>query len=111
MSSLNVYSSTPLSTQLACVFQGVRRAGHELVVRPLSELVPSPTRKQQQRLQDERYALCLQLANIGALLDSLEKGTLVLSAGEEQDLRADRDSLRSRLRGVEAALQVKEPPA
>lgn len=107
MQTVNLYSSAPLSTQLACAVQGLSRQGIEVVVRPLSELVASPTRKQLLRLQDERAALRLQLATVGEALDSFENGRLVLDAGQECGLRAERDSLRSRLRGVEASL--KEP--
>ena len=71
MQTVNLYSSVPLSTLLACAVQGLSRQGTEVVVRPLSELVASPTRKQL-RLQDEHNAVRLQLATVGELLDSVE---------------------------------------
>jgi hypothetical protein len=103
-----MYSSAPLSTELACAMQVLSRQGLTVVVRPLSELPTSPMRKQLLRLHDERNALRLQLATVGELLNAVENGMRVLSAGDEQGLRADRDSLRSRLRGVEAALKKQE---
>jgi len=106
MSQVTIYSSAPETTQLACAFQNVRRAGYGVVVRPLSERpAPSLTRKQHRRLQDERNTLCQLLATIGLKLDGFENGTLRPDAGEEPGLRAERDSLQARLRGVEAALR------
>ena len=107
MSEVIVYSSAPETTQLACAFQGLRRAGYGVVVRPLSAR-PAPTlsRKQRLRLQDERHGLCQQLATIGLKLDGFERGTLRPQAGEEPGLRAERDSLQARLRGVEATLRA-----
>jgi hypothetical protein len=106
MSQVTVYSSAPETTQLACAFQNVRRAGHALVVRPLSARpAPSLTRKQRLRLQDERHAVCQTLANIGLKLDLFETGQLRPDVGEEPGLRAERDSLQARLRGLEAALR------
>lgn len=105
MSQVTIYSSAPETTQLACAFQNVRRAGHELVVRPLSARpAPSLTRKQRLRLQDERYGVLQLLANLGLTLDGIEAGTLRPDVGEEQGLRAERDSLLARLRGLDAAL-------
>jgi hypothetical protein len=95
MRPVTVYSSAPETTQLACAFQNVRRAGHALLVRPLSARpAPNPSR-------NEVYQL---LANTGQLLDLCEKGEVLLAAGEEQGLRADRDSLNARLRGLQAAI-------
>ena len=109
MSQVTVYSSAPETTQLACAFQNVRRAGHPLVVRPLSARpVPSLTRKQRLRLQDERHAVCQALANIGLKLDLFETGQLRPDVGEEPGLRAERDSLQARLRGLQAALRSQE---
>ena len=112
MSQVTVYSSAPETTQLACAFQNVRRAGHELVVRPLSARpAPNLTRKQRLRLEDERYAVYQLLANIGLKLDMIESGQLRPDVGEEQGLRAERDSLTARLRGLDAALPPPQRPA
>ena len=105
MSKITVYSSAPETTQLACAFQNARRAGYELVVRPLSARpAPNLTRKQRLRLEDERNAVCQLLANIGLKLDMFETGQLRPDVGEEQGLRAERDSLTARLRGLQVAL-------
>ena len=106
---ITVYSSRPETTQLACAFQGLRRAGLGIIIRPLSARpTPSLTRKQRLRLQGERYEVCQLLATIGHKLDLVESGRLQLAVGEEQGLRAERDSLRARPRGLEAALQGPE---
>ena len=105
MSQVIVYSSAPETTQLACAFQNVRRAGYTLVVRPLSaKPAPNLTGKQRRRLEDERNATCQLLANIGLKLDLFETGQLRPDVGEEPGLRAERDSLTARLRGLQAAL-------
>lgn len=110
MSTITVYSSAPETTQLACAFQNVRRAGHELVVRPLAARpAPNLTRKQRRRLEDERYGVLQLLVNIGQKLDLFENGTLRPDVGEEPGLRAERDSLTARLRGLEAALAPAPP--
>jgi hypothetical protein len=112
MSQVTIYSSAPESTQLACAFQHVRLAGYKLVVRPLAVYpAPNPTRKQRLRLQDERYGVLQLLANLGLKLDAIEAGTLRPDVGEEQGLRAERDSLLARLRGLDAALAPAAAPA
>jgi uncharacterized membrane protein len=84
MSPVTVYSSAPETTQLACAFQNVRRAGHALLVRPLAtRLAPNPARKHLLRLRDERNEVYQLLANTGELLDLSEKGEVLLAAGEE----------------------------
>jgi hypothetical protein len=109
MSQVNVYSSAPETTQLACAFQNVRRAGHALVVRPLAARpAPNPAHKQLRRLQDERNGVCQLLANIGLKLDMFEKGTVRPDVGEEPGLRAERDSLSARLRGLQEAIRTLE---
>ena len=109
MSPVTVYSSAPETTQLACAFQNVRRAGHALLVQPLSARpAPNPARKHLLRLRDERNEVYQLLANTGQLLDLFEKGEVLLAAGEEQGLRADRDSLYARLRGLQAAILTLE---
>ena len=109
MSQVTVYSSAPETTQLACAFQNVRRAGHALVVRPLSARpAPTLTRKQRLRLEDERNAVCQLLATIGHKLDGIEQGTLQPDVGEEPGLRAERDSLQARLRGLQATLAAQQ---
>jgi len=102
---VTLYSSSPETTQLACAFQGLRRAGLAIIIKPLSARpAPTLTRKQRLRLQDERNAVCQLLANLGLKLDLIENGTLRPDVGEEPGMRAERDSLQARLRGLEAAL-------
>lgn len=110
MKFITVYSSRPETTQLACAFQGLRRAGLALVIRPLAARpTPSPTRKQRLRLLAERDEVCQLLATLGHKLDLIETGQLLPDAGEEQGLRAERDSLQARLRGLQAALGTLPP--
>ncbi|MGI4759588.1 MAG: hypothetical protein ACRYF0_02690 [Janthinobacterium lividum] len=107
MKYVTLYSSSPETTQIACAFQGLRRAGLGIIIKPLSERpAPNLTRKQRLRLEDERNALRLQLATVGELLSLAEDGQRVLGAGQVPGLRAERDSLQARLRGAEATLQA-----
>jgi hypothetical protein len=109
MSQVNVYSSAPETTRLACAFQNVRRAGLGIVVRPIAQMPAASTgRKDLLRLRDQRNEVYQLLANTGQLLDLFEKGEVLLAAGEEQGLRADRDSLDARLRGLQAAILTLE---
>jgi hypothetical protein len=108
MRSVNMYSSTPLSTELSCAVQELLRQGLKVVVRPLSELPTANTRKQLLRLREERYGVNQELANIGNKLDLHEQGRLHLTAGEELGLRAERDSLWARLRGLTASIRALE---
>jgi len=111
MNRITVYSSRPESVQLACAFSGMRRAGLGIVVLPITQLPATSTRRKELlRLREQRHEVYQLLANTGQLLDLFEKGEVLLSAGEEQGLRADRDSLTARLRGLEAAL-APVPPA
>ena len=105
MKPVTVYSSAPLSTKLSCAFQNLSRQGVPVIVRPLSELPLAPSRQQREALRDERLSLQLSLANIGTLLDAFESGTQQPALGQEPGLRAERESLRARLRGVEATLR------
>jgi len=108
MATLHVYSSAPVTTSLACIFQHLSRLGMPVVVQPLEAMPPAlvPSRSWLRMRREERDALCQLLANIGLKLDRHEEGLLRLDAGEEQGLRAERDALQSRLRGVEAALRA-----
>jgi len=107
MSQVTVYSSAPETTQLACAFQNVRRAGHALVVRPLSARpAPTLTRKQRLRLEDERNAVSQRLVEIGDQLNDHENGKCRLDAGLEQGLRFEREALRNRQRGLAAAVRA-----
>jgi hypothetical protein len=108
MSQVNVYSSAPETTRLACAFQNVRRAGLGVVL-PIEQMPAASTgRKDLLRLRDQRNEVYQLLANTGQLLDLFEKGEVLLAAGEEQGLRADRDSLDARLRGLQAAILTLE---
>jgi len=112
MSQVTVYFSAPETTQLACAFQNLRRAGLGVLVRPPSaQPAPNPTQKERRRLEDERNAVYQLLANLGLKLDMIESGQLRPDVGEEQGLRAERDSLTARLRGLQAVLQPPEGPA
>jgi hypothetical protein len=105
MSPVNVYSSAPETTKLACAFQNVRRAGLGIVVRPIAQMPATSTgRKELLRLRDQLHEVYQLLANTGQLLDLCEKGEVLLAIGEEQGLRADRDSLDARLRGLQVAI-------
>ena len=105
MTYVTLYSSSPETTQLACAFQGLRRQGLGIIIKPLSARpAPSLSHKQRLRLEDERNAVCQLLANLGLKLDLMESGALRPDVGEEPGLRAERDSLQARLRGLEAAL-------
>jgi hypothetical protein len=109
MSQVNVYSSAPETTRLACAFQNVRRAGLGVVVRPIAQMPATSTgRKDLLRLRDERNEVTQLLANIGLKLDMIESGTLRPDVGEEQGLRAERDALHARQRGLVTAIQKLE---
>lgn len=107
MSQVNVYSSLPESVQLACAFTGMRRAGLGIVVRPIAQLpATSTTRKELLRLRDQLHEVTQLLANMGLKLDLLETGQLLPDVGEEPGLRAERDSLFARQRGLLASLEA-----
>jgi hypothetical protein len=109
MSQVNVYSSLPESAQLACAFSGMRRAGLGIVVLPIAQMPAASTgRKDLLRLRNERNEVTQLLANIGLKLDMIESGTLRPDAGEEQGLRAERDALHARQRGLVTAIQKLE---
>lgn len=109
MSQVNVYSSLPESVQLACAFSGMRRAGLGIVVRPIAQMpATSPGRKELRRLRDQLHEVTQVLANIGLKLDMIETGRLRPDVGEEPGLRAERDSLFARQRGLLAAIQELE---
>jgi hypothetical protein len=82
---VNVYCSAPISdSRLACAFLSLTRQGVQLVERPLSELgLPAPRRE------------LLQLS-------AHEAGQVLLDAGSENGLRAERDALQSRQRALQA---------
>ena len=106
MSPVNVYSSLPESVQLACAFSGMRRAGLGIVVLPIAQLpATGTTRKELLRLREQLLDVTQALANIGLRLDLFETGQLVPGVGEEPGLRAERDSLFARQRGLLAAIQ------
>lgn len=108
MSPLIVYSSAPVSTQLAVAFQGLKAQGYQVHLRPLSEL-PAPTgAPQRQQCRRELQRACLHLAAIGDALSAHEAGTLQLALGQEQGLRAERDALLARKRGLERRLAARK---
>ncbi len=107
MSQVNVYSSAPETTQLACAFQNARRAGLGVVVLPIAQLpAVGTTRKELLRLRDQLLEVTQLLANIGLKLDLFETGQLVPDVGEEPGLRAERDSLFARQRGLLASIKA-----
>jgi hypothetical protein len=109
MSVVLVYSSLPDNAQLGSAFIGVRRAGLAVEVLPLSMMPASSTgRKDLLRLRDQRNEVTQLLANIGLKLDMIESGQLVPDIGEEQGLRADRDALFMRQRGLVTAIKKLE---
>ena len=103
MQPLNVYSSAPLSKQLAVAMLGLERIGLQVQLRPLAEL-PTPSGYRKASLRAELLQLTVRLATIGDALTAHEDGAHRLSAGDEQGLRSERDDLVSRKRGIEAAL-------
>lgn len=109
MPHVNVYSSAPETTQLACAFQNARRAGLGVVVLPIAQLpATGTTRKELLRLREQLLDVTQLLANIGLKLDLFETGQLVPDVGEEQGLRAERDSLFVRQRGLVVAINKLE---
>lgn len=109
MAMIFVYSSLPETAQLGSAFIGARRAGLGVEVLPLSMMPATSTgRKDLLRLRNERNEVTQLLANIGLKLDMIESGTLRPDAGEEQGLRADRDALHARQRGLVTAIQKLE---
>jgi hypothetical protein len=93
---VNVYCSAPISdSRLACAFLSLTRQGVQLVERPLSELgLPAPRR--------ELLQVSQRLAAIGEQLSAHEAGQVLLDAGSENGLRAERDALQSRQRALQA---------
>ena len=114
MSQVTVYSSAPVSSQLAGAFQGLKNLGIEVIVRPLSALPVRPRPGQVEApLRAEHLQVCLRLAAIGEQLDAHEQGRQLLAAGEENGLRAERDALQARKRGLESSrrdLRERRPP-
>ena len=109
MSQVTIYSSAPETTQLACAFQNARRAGLGVVVRPIAQLpATDTTRKELLRLREQLHEVTQLLANLGLKLDLFETGQLVPDVGEEPGLRAERDSLFARQRGLLAAIRQLE---
>jgi hypothetical protein len=104
-----VYSSAPETTQLACAFQNARRAGLGVVVLPIAQLpATGSSRKELLRLREQLLDVTQLLANVGLKLDLIETGQLVPDAGEEPGLRAERDSLFARQRGLLASIKQLE---
>jgi hypothetical protein len=103
MQPLNVYSSAPLSTSLAVAMLGLEGLGLEVQLLPI-EALPTSSGRRPASLRFEWVQLSQRLATIGDALTAHENGALRLAAGDEQGLRAERDDLVSRKRGIEAAL-------
>ena len=106
---LHVYSSQPVGLKLACVFQSLALSGEPVVELPLSALPPpaSPPRRRC-TLHDDLLRVSLRLAEIGDQLNDHENGKCRLSAGLENGLRAERDALASRQRGLQASLLARK---
>lgn len=109
MKTVNVYSSAPVSTKLACAFQGLKSLGMQVVLRPLSALpAPPHPRRRQASLRDELTEIEAELSAIGEVLDKHVLGCRQLSAGDENGLRFQYDALQSRRRSIQAALRAQE---
>jgi hypothetical protein len=109
MSQVTVYSSAPETTKLACAFQNARRAGLGVVVRPITQMPATSTgRKDLLRQREQLHEVTQLLANIGLKLDLFKSGHLRPDVGEEQGLRADRDALHARQRGLLASIKQLE---
>lgn len=111
MSKLTVYSSEPSTFKMALAFFGLSRLGLEVELKPLSALVqtvvsgPRPGRRLSV-LTAKLEEVTLQLVEIGEKLEAHQNGALLLQAGEENGLYAERDALVSRKRGIERHLQA-----
>ena len=109
MSTLTVYTSTPLSTPLAVAFYNLACQGLTVELKPLSELPTGPrSTPRRSDLYAQLEAVCLELASIGDQLTAHEAGTQRLGAGQENGLRARRDDLTSRMRGLQASLRAQK---
>lgn len=106
---LHVYSSQPVGLKLASAFQNLALAGQPIIERPFSALPPpeSPPRRRC-TLRDDLLRVSVRLAEIGDQLNDHENGKCRLSAGMENGLRAERDSLAARQRGLKASIRAKE---
>ncbi|MGI4873395.1 MAG: hypothetical protein ACRYFX_19730 [Janthinobacterium lividum] len=108
MSQVNVYSSAPASTQLACAFQNLERLGMQVILRPLQELptAPQPRPRSLSVLEDELLGITQHLVLVAEQLNEHEQGRHRLDAGLEQGLRFDRDALQTRQKAIQAAIQA-----
>ena len=105
MKTINVYSSRPESTPLACAFQGLRRVGVQVVVQPLAALPPAPQPGlRRHALHAERTNMQLRLALIGDQLGYIEEGLCRPEAGVEAGLRFEREALQVRVKAISATL-------
>ncbi|MGI4870658.1 MAG: hypothetical protein ACRYFX_05700 [Janthinobacterium lividum] len=107
MSQVTVYSSAPASPQLASAFQSLRNRGIEVVLKPVSALVCRP-HAVAQPAASELLDVSLRLAAIGEQLTHHEQGTHRLDAGTENGLRAERDSLQTRQKALQATIQAQK---
>ena len=111
MSTINVYTSAPTSTQLACALLNLESLGLQVTVRSLAEL-PAPADSPRPRclsvLSDELHDVTQSLVLLGEQLGDHETGRCRLDASTEQGLRFDRDTLQSHQRALRAAIRVQE---
>lgn len=109
MEALRVYSSQPVGLKLACAFQNLAQLGQPVVELPLTKL-PAPASPPRRRCTyaDDLERVSQRLVEIGDQLNDHENGKCRLDAGLEQGLRAERDSLRSRQRGLAASVQAQK---
>lgn len=106
MSTLTIYSSWPLPTPLAVACLNLGALGQHIQFKPLSELPPGPSpARQRARVYADLVQVSTQLACLGEQLSDHELGRHRLGAGEEQGLRALRDSLAARRRGLLGTLR------
>jgi hypothetical protein len=109
METITVYCSQPASGQMA-TFLLAAGQGHQLVVRPMTELpVPDPQRRQQ--LKTLRLELLNDIKTAEFGLEQYRSGGWQPDAGHESGLRFDLEALKNRLRGIETVLGTEKGAA
>ena len=107
MSLLTIYSSLPLPTPLSVACLNLGALGLQVEFKPLSELPPGPgLARQRATVYADLVQVTVHLATLGEQLGAHELGYCRLGAGEEQGLRALRDSLLARQRGLQGSLRA-----
>jgi hypothetical protein len=109
METLTVYCSQPASGQMA-TFLLAAGQGHQLVVRPITEL-PAPDLQRRQQLRAERVELLDEIKLSEFMLEQYRCGQLQPDTGHEQGLRYMLDTCKSRLRGIDTVLGTEKGAA